>query len=60
LPQPKPLVSLIIDLRGELSLAHDLAQALAAKARYEKYELLMLHDDSLDIRALAWTEEEKG
>jgi len=51
LPQPKPLVSLIIDLRSELSLAHKIAQTLETKAGYAKYELLLLHDQGLEQSA---------
>jgi len=51
LPQPRPLISLIIDLREALPGPHSVAQALTAQAGYAKYELLLLHEQGLEQNA---------
>lgn len=63
LPQPAPLISLIIDLGADPPLGPAMPQALAAKAGYSKLEILLLYDAQADERAklklIRWAGEQR-
>lgn len=56
LPQPLPLVSLVVDVGGDCPLAPSLAQALLKKAGYAKLEVLVLHDQEAEQKCRAQLE----
>lgn len=54
LPEPPPLVSLIIPTRNAVQLVRQCIQSIEAKTRYANYEILLVDNGSDDPEALAY------
>lgn len=57
LPDPAPLVSLIIPTRDRLALVRTCVESILAKTDYPRYEILILDNASTEPATLAWFAE---
>ena len=57
IPEPKPLVSLIIPTRNKLTILKPCVMSILEKTSYENYEILILDNQSSDQDILAWFTE---
>lgn len=56
-PQPAPLVSLIIPTRNGLSYLQPCVESILQKTTYAQYEILIVDNQSDDAATLAWLQE---
>lgn len=54
LPDPAPLVSLIIPTRDRLALTRTCVESILAQTDYPRYEILILDNQSVEPATLAW------
>ncbi|MEI6107197.1 MAG: glycosyltransferase [Opitutae bacterium] len=57
LPDPAPLVSLIIPTRDRLHLVQACVESILTKTSYPRYEILIIDNESSDPATLAWFTE---
>lgn len=57
LPDPAPLVTLIIPTRDRLALTRTCVESILAKTTYPRYEILILDNESVEPATLAWFAE---
>jgi GT2 family glycosyltransferase len=60
LPEPAPLVSIVIPTRDSLELLEPCIESVLAKTRYPRYELLVMDHRSRDPRTLAYFDKLRG
>ncbi|MDY6866919.1 MAG: glycosyltransferase family 2 protein [Chloroflexota bacterium] len=60
LPEPKPLVSVIIPTRNHLKLLIDCLDSLLKKTHYSNYEVLIVNNQSDDLDTIAYFEALQG
>ena len=56
IPQPEPLVSLLIPTRDMLELLEPCVRSILAKTTYQNYEILILDNESVQAATLAYFE----
>jgi GT2 family glycosyltransferase/glycosyltransferase involved in cell wall biosynthesis len=57
IPEPAPLVSLIIPTRDRLELVRTCVDSILTKTAYPRYEILIIDNESTDPATLAWFAE---
>ncbi|WP_298607902.1 glycosyltransferase family 2 protein [uncultured Thiothrix sp.] len=56
IPEPQPLVSLIIPTRDRLSILQPCVESILEKTTYENFEILILDNQSKEAETLIWFE----
>lgn len=54
LPQPSPMVSLLVPTRNALDITRTCIESVLQKTHYPNYEIIILNNQSDDPQALAW------
>src|SRR6185436_17633035 len=57
LPEPAPLVSLVIPTRDRVALLRACVTSIAAHTGYPRYEIVLVDNDSRDDEACAYLDE---